>query len=43
VAPEAVRHNVMAREIVRQMLARDDRQRRSSALRDLATRAGVLG
>jgi hypothetical protein len=43
VAPEAVRHNVMARDIVRQMLARGDRQRRSSALRDLAARAGVLG
>jgi transcriptional regulator with XRE-family HTH domain len=42
VAPEAVRYNVMAREIVREMLARGDRQRRSSALHDLAVRAGIL-
>jgi len=42
VAPEAVRYNVMVREIVREMLARGGRQRRTSALHDLAVRAGVL-
>jgi hypothetical protein len=34
---------VLAHEIVRQMLAWGDRQRRGNALRDLAMRAGVLG
>jgi transcriptional regulator with XRE-family HTH domain len=42
VAPEAVRYNVMVREIVREMLARGGRQRKTSALHDLAVRAGVL-
>jgi tetratricopeptide (TPR) repeat protein len=42
VAPEAPRHNAMAREIVRQMLARGGRQPKTSALHDLAVRAGVL-
>jgi len=42
VAPEAVRYNVMAREVVREMLARGGRQRKTSALHDLAVRAGVL-
>jgi transcriptional regulator with XRE-family HTH domain len=42
VAPEAVRYNVMAREIVREMLARGSRQRKTSALHDLAVRSGVL-
>ncbi|MFC5140530.1 helix-turn-helix domain-containing protein [Actinomycetospora rhizophila] len=40
-APEAVAHNVMAREIMREMLARSKRGHGSS-LQALATRAGVL-
>lgn len=41
VAPEAVRYNVIVRELVRDMLARGSRSH-TSALTDLATRAGVL-
>jgi tetratricopeptide (TPR) repeat protein len=41
IAPEAVRYNVMVREIIREMLARGSRQK-TSALHDLAVRAGVL-
>jgi hypothetical protein len=40
-APEAVAQNVMAREIMREMLARSKRGQ-ASALHTLATRAGVL-
>ncbi len=40
-APEAVAHNVMAREVMREMLARSKRGHGSS-LQALATRAGVL-
>jgi hypothetical protein len=40
-APEAVAHNVMAREIMREMLARAKRGH-GSALQALATRSGVL-
>ncbi len=41
-APQAVHYNVMVRELVREMLARKSRTR-TSALHDLAVRAGVLG
>lgn len=41
VAPEAVRYNVMVRELVREMLARQKRVK-TSALHRLAVRAGVL-
>jgi transcriptional regulator with XRE-family HTH domain len=41
VAPEAVRYNVIVREIVREILARG-KAGKSSALHDLAVRAGVL-
>jgi transcriptional regulator with XRE-family HTH domain len=40
-APESVRYNVVAREMVREMLARSKRGR-ASALHELAVRAGVL-
>ncbi|HET7735062.1 MAG TPA: helix-turn-helix transcriptional regulator [Nocardioidaceae bacterium] len=40
-APEAVRYNVIVRELIRDMLARAGRTQ-TSALVDLATRAGVL-
>ena len=40
-APEAVAHNVVAREVMREMLARTKRGR-ASELQALATRAGVL-
>jgi len=42
VAAEAVHYNVMVRELVREMLARQSRTT-TSALHDLAVRAGVLG
>jgi transcriptional regulator with XRE-family HTH domain len=41
VAPEAVRYNVIVRELVREMLTRAGRNQ-TSALTDLAVRAGVL-
>jgi len=41
IAPEAVRYNVIVRELVRDMLARAGRSQ-TSALSELATRAGVL-
>jgi transcriptional regulator with XRE-family HTH domain len=41
IAPEAIRHNVIAQEMVREMLGRAVRFR-TSALADLATRAGLL-
>jgi hypothetical protein len=41
VAPEAVRYNIIVREIVREILARG-RYGKSSALHDLAVRSGVL-
>jgi hypothetical protein len=41
VAPETVRYNVMARELIREMLAREKRSK-TSALHRLAVRAGVL-
>jgi len=41
VAPQVVRHNVIAQEIVREMLARGTR-RQTSALNQLALRAGLL-
>jgi transcriptional regulator with XRE-family HTH domain len=40
-APEAVRYNVVVRELVREMLARAGRSQ-TSALADLASRAGIL-
>jgi transcriptional regulator with XRE-family HTH domain len=40
-APEAVRYNVIVRELVREMLARSGRSQ-TSALTGLATRAGVI-
>ena len=40
-APEAVRYNVIVRELVREMLARAGRSQ-TSALSDLAARAGVI-
>lgn len=40
-APEAVRYNVIVRELVREMLARAGRSQ-TSALTDLAVRAGVI-
>jgi len=42
VAPEAVRYNVLVRELVRVMLARQKRGTKTSALYSLAVRAGVL-
>lgn len=42
VAPEAVRYNVIVRELVREMLARQRRGTKTSALHSLAVRAGVL-
>jgi transcriptional regulator with XRE-family HTH domain len=41
VAPEAVRYNVIVRELIREMLTRAGRTQ-TSALTDLAVRAGVL-
>lgn len=41
IAPEAVRYNVIVRKLVREMLSRSGRGQ-TSALADLATRAGVL-
>lgn len=41
VAPEAMRYNVMLRELVREMLTRQKRVK-TSALHRLAVRAGVL-
>jgi transcriptional regulator with XRE-family HTH domain len=41
-APEAVHYNVVVRELIREMLARQTKTRTSS-LHDLAVRAGVLG
>lgn len=41
VAPEMVRYNVMVRELIREMLARQ-RKSKTSALHQLAVRAGVL-
>lgn len=41
IAPEAVRYNVIVRELVREMLARAGRSQ-TSALTELATRSGVL-
>jgi transcriptional regulator with XRE-family HTH domain len=41
-APEAVRYNVIIRELVREMLGRQKRGIKSSALHRLAVRAGVL-
>ncbi|MFC0526752.1 helix-turn-helix domain-containing protein [Phytohabitans kaempferiae] len=41
-APEAVRYNVIIRELVREMLGRHKRGVKSSALHSLAVRAGVL-
>jgi len=40
-APEVVRYNVIARELIREMLARSGRSQ-TSALTDLAVRAGIL-
>jgi hypothetical protein len=40
-APESVRYNVVVREMVREMLARN-KLGRTSALHELAVRAGVL-
>lgn len=40
-APEAVRYNVVVREVVREMLARSKREK-NHVLLDLATRAGVI-
>jgi transcriptional regulator with XRE-family HTH domain len=42
VAPEAIRHNVIAQELVREMLSRGTRAKTRS-LSDLASRAGLLG
>ncbi|SOD73279.1 transcriptional regulator with XRE-family HTH domain [Jatrophihabitans sp. GAS493] len=41
VAPEAIRHNVIAQELVREMLSRGTRSK-TRALADLAGRAGLL-
>jgi len=41
IAPQVVRHNVIAQEIVREMLARGTR-RQTTALSSLAQRAGLL-
>lgn len=41
IAPEAVRYNVLVRELVLELLARTGR-RQASALSDLATRSGVI-
>jgi hypothetical protein len=41
VAPEAIRHNVIAQELVREMLARGQRSKTRS-LAELAGRAGLL-
>jgi hypothetical protein len=40
-APEAVRYNVIIRELIRELLAREKRSK-TSALHSLAVRAGVL-
>jgi transcriptional regulator with XRE-family HTH domain len=42
IAPESVRYNVIVGELVRSMLARQKRGGRTSALHNLAVRAGVL-
>jgi hypothetical protein len=42
IAPESVRYNVIVGELVRGMLARQKRGGRTSALHNLAVRAGVL-
>ena len=41
IAPEAVRYNVVVRQVVRDMLARA-RRVRTTALHELAVRAGVI-
>jgi transcriptional regulator with XRE-family HTH domain len=41
IAPETLRHNVIAQELIREMLARGSRSK-TRALSDLAVRAGVL-
>jgi hypothetical protein len=41
IAPSAIRHNVIAQEMVREMLARAKKSR-TSALSELAARAGLL-
>lgn len=41
VAPESLRHHIIAHELIREMLKRE-RRSRTPALRQLATRAGVL-
>ena len=41
IAPQVIRHNVIAQEIVREMLARGTR-RQTTALTSLAQRAGLL-
>ena len=41
IAPQVIRHNVIAQEIVREMLARGSR-RQTTALSLLAQRAGLL-
>ena len=41
IAPQVIRHNVIAQEIVREMLARGSR-RQTTALSMLAQRAGLL-
>jgi hypothetical protein len=41
IAPQAVRYNVIVRELIREMLARQKRAK-TSALHQLAVRAGVL-
>ena len=41
IAPSAIRHNVIAQELVREMLSRE-KKKRTSVLNDLALRAGLL-
>ena len=41
IAPQAVRYNVIVRELIREMLVRQKRMK-TSALHGLAVRAGVL-
>jgi len=41
VGPETVRHNVIAQELIRELLSRKARSQ-TSALSDLAIRAGIL-
>ena len=41
IAPETVRHNVIAHELIREMLTRGSKSK-TRALSDLAVRAGVL-